>query len=78
MINIGWREYPKRWMILLIAAVCCIGIGIGLIFNRSEQSAPPPVVDKQRTAEVWLTTEISKIRLRHRSPFQLPITMMQT
>lgn len=72
MINIGWREYLKRWMILLIAAVCFVGIGIWLIFNRSEQPAPPPVVDKQRTAEVWLTTGDQQNLLARQKP--IPIT----
>ncbi|WP_340389143.1 glycoside hydrolase family 30 beta sandwich domain-containing protein [Paenibacillus sp. FSL E2-0151] len=72
MINIGWREYLKRWMILLIAAVCFVGVGIWLIFNRSEQPAPPPVVDKQRTAEVWLTTGDQHNLLARQKP--IPIT----
>ncbi|WP_260986462.1 glycoside hydrolase family 30 beta sandwich domain-containing protein [Paenibacillus xylanexedens] len=54
-MSIGSREHPRRWMILLIA-VCGVGAGIWLIFNRSEQPAPPPVADKQTAAEVWLTT----------------------
>ncbi|KAA8747747.1 glycoside hydrolase family 30 protein [Paenibacillus sp. UASWS1643] len=71
-MNIGWREHPKRWMILLIAAVCFVGIGIWLIFNRSEQPAPPPVVDKQRTAEVWITTGDQQNLLTPQKP--IPIT----
>ncbi|WP_340400614.1 glycoside hydrolase family 30 beta sandwich domain-containing protein [Paenibacillus sp. FSL H8-0079] len=54
-MSIGWREHPKRWIILLIA-VCCVGAGIWLILNRNEQSIPPPIADKQTAAEVWLTT----------------------
>ncbi|RPK24533.1 glycoside hydrolase family 30 protein [Paenibacillus xylanexedens] len=71
-MNIGWREHPKRWMILLIAAFCFVGIGIWLIFNRSEQPAPPPVVDKQRTAEVWITTGDQQNLLTPQKP--IPIT----
>ncbi|SDD09921.1 glucosylceramidase [Paenibacillus sp. CF095] len=71
-MNIGWGEYPKRWIILLIAAVCCVGIGSWLIFNRSEQPAPPPVMDKQRTAEVWLTTGDQQNLLTPQKP--IPIT----
>ncbi|MDR6718676.1 glycoside hydrolase family 30 beta sandwich domain-containing protein [Paenibacillus sp. 2003] len=68
---IDWREHPKRWIILLIA-VCCVSVGIWLIFNRSEQPAPPPVVDKQRTAEVWLTTGDQQNLLTPQKP--IPIT----
>ncbi|WP_405172929.1 glycoside hydrolase family 30 beta sandwich domain-containing protein [Paenibacillus sp. FSL H8-0280] len=71
-MNIRWREHPKRWMILLIAAVCCVGIGIWLIFNRSEQPAPPPVADKQTAAEVWLTTGDQQNLLTPQNP--IPIT----
>ncbi|MEK3773721.1 glycoside hydrolase family 30 beta sandwich domain-containing protein [Paenibacillus sp. FSL K6-4396] len=70
-MNIGWREHPKRWMILLIA-VCCIVGGISLILNRNEQSIPPPVVDKQRAAEVWLTTGDQQNLLTPQKP--IPIT----
>ncbi|WP_339312253.1 glycoside hydrolase family 30 beta sandwich domain-containing protein [Paenibacillus sp. FSL k6-2145] len=70
-MNIGWREHPKRWIILLIA-VCCVGIGIWLIFTRSEQPAPPPVADKQRAVEVWLTTGDRKNLLTPQKP--IPIT----
>lgn len=70
-MSIGWREHPKRWIILLIA-VCCVGAGIWLILNRSEQPAPPPVADKQRAAEVWLTTGDQQNLLTSQKP--IPIT----
>ncbi|UPK44845.1 glycoside hydrolase family 30 protein [Paenibacillus pabuli] len=54
-MNIGWREHPKRWIILSIA-VCCVAVGIGLIINRRESPVPPPVEDKHAEVEVWLTT----------------------
>ncbi|MEK3706407.1 glycoside hydrolase family 30 beta sandwich domain-containing protein [Paenibacillus sp. FSL R7-0198] len=71
-MNIRWREHPKRWMILLIAAVCSVGIGIWLIFNRGEHPVPPPVADKQRVVEVWLTTGDQQNLLTPQKP--IPIT----
>ncbi|WP_339239774.1 glycoside hydrolase family 30 beta sandwich domain-containing protein [Paenibacillus sp. FSL R5-0517] len=70
-MNMGWREHPKRWIILFIA-VCCVGVGVWIIFNRSEEPAPPPVVDKQRAAEVWLTTGDQQNLLTPQKP--IPIT----
>ncbi|MFX3651463.1 MAG: glycoside hydrolase family 30 beta sandwich domain-containing protein [Paenibacillus sp.] len=71
-MNIGWREHPKRWTILWIGSVCCVGIGIWLILNRGELPAPPPVVDKQRAAEVWLTTGDQQNLLTPQKP--IPMT----
>ncbi|WP_336758832.1 glycoside hydrolase family 30 protein [Paenibacillus sp. USHLN196] len=70
-MNIGWREHSKRWIILIIA-VCCVGVGIWLILNRDEQPVPPPVADEQRAAEVWLTTGDQQNLLTPQKP--IPIT----
>ncbi|MGN7411037.1 glycoside hydrolase family 30 protein [Paenibacillus sp. SAF-068] len=70
-MNTGWREQPKRWIILFIA-VYCVGAGVWLILNRIEPSVPPPVADKQRTAEVWLTTGDQQNLLTPQKP--IPVT----